>query len=68
MPERTMPFTVRSEAEFGSGDARRVAAPPAGGIHDGSWTPMSPPPTRGVQWVIVRKRRRPAALGVAVAL
>jgi hypothetical protein len=43
-------------------------APPSGGMHHGSSTPADGPPrSGGTRRVIVRERRRPTTLGVAVA-
>ena len=62
-------FTVRSAAEFGSVDARRVAGTAGRRKTDRSSTPAGwPPPTCGARSVIVRERRRRATLGVAAAM
>jgi hypothetical protein len=56
-------FTVRSAAEFGSVDARRVAG--TADRRNTSRAPTTatwPPPARGARGVIVRERRRPATL------
>lgn len=67
--KKSMSFAVRSAAEFGSVDARRVAGTAAGGMRDRSSTSAGrPPPTCGARVVIVRERRGPATLGVAGAL
>jgi hypothetical protein len=67
MPERTTPFTVRSAAEFGSGDARRVAGTAARRDTPRSSTPAVTTSALRSSRAIVRERRWPVTCGVAAA-